>query len=246
MNSNDLNRLLSFLTTREGAMITFSEEDVKYLKDESDIKVYIVETDDVSPNNRMLKIKEKFKQQTEFTADNFQHGLFLIETNPEHQLLIEELRDFHDEVFDKTLKWGLKQNPQIASVKITIVFSRKSIGCLKDLLNRYTFEDIVPYIQQLSSHIPVENVNEYYARLKSYEATPTDKSIRIASRFEGCYPRIDMNACMLNEQGVITSPIIGYDPLCELANMAIYIDDNIQISEKEVLAGLLLEIATSM
>lgn len=103
MNSNDLNRLLSFLTTREGAMITFSEEDVKYLKDESDIKVYIVETDDVSPNNRMLKIKEKFKQQTEFTADNFQHGLFLIETNPEHQLLIEELRDFHDEYLIKRL-----------------------------------------------------------------------------------------------------------------------------------------------
>lgn len=126
MNSNDLNRLLSFLTTREGAMITFSEEDVKYLKDESDIKVYIVETDDVSPNNRMLKIKEKFKQQTEFTADNFQHGLFLIETNPEHQLLIEELRDFHDEVFDKTLKWGLRQNPQIASVKITIVLAGKA------------------------------------------------------------------------------------------------------------------------
>lgn len=245
MNSNDLNRLLSFLTTREGAMITFSEKDVKFLKDESDIKVYIVETDDVSPN-RMLKIKEKFKQQTEFTADNFQHGLFLIETNPEHQLLIEELRDFHDEVFDKTLKWGLRQNPQITSVKITIVFSRKSIGCLKDLLNRHRFEDIMPHIQQLSSHIPVEHVNEYYARLKSYEATPTDKSIRIASRFEGCYPRIDMNACVLNEQGVITYPIIGYDSLCELANMAIYIDDNIQISEKEVLAGLLLEIATSM
>lgn len=74
---------------------------------------------------------------------------------------------------------------------ITIVFSRKSIGCLKDLLNRYTFEDI-------------------------------------------------------NEQGVITSPITGYNSLCELPNMAIYIDDNIQISEKEVLAGLLLEIATSM
>lgn len=67
--------------------------------------MHIVETDDVSPN-RMLKIKEKFKQQAEFTIDNFQHGLFLIETNPEHQLLIEELRDFHDEVFDKTLKWG--------------------------------------------------------------------------------------------------------------------------------------------
>ena len=66
-------------------MISFSREDVEYLNDETDIQVYTVETKDVSIN-RMQEVREKFKQQTEFVAGNFQHCLFLIEMNPEHQL----------------------------------------------------------------------------------------------------------------------------------------------------------------
>lgn len=134
MNSNDLNQLLDWLTACKGAMISFSEEDVNYLKEETDIQVYTAETEDVSPN-RMQEIKEKFKQQTEFVADNFQHVLFLIEVNPEHQLLIKELQDFFDEDFHKNLKWGVRENSQITSLRITTVFSRKSIGHLKDLQN---------------------------------------------------------------------------------------------------------------
>lgn len=134
MKQNDLNQLLDYLTTREGALIAFSQEDVEYLNDETDIKVYTVETEDVSLN-RMQKVKEKFKQQTDFVADNFQHSLFLIEMNPEHQLLIKELQDFFDEKFHETPKWGVREISQITSLRITTVFSRKSIGHLKDLQN---------------------------------------------------------------------------------------------------------------
>ena len=74
MNSNDLNQLLNQLITCEGAMISFSEEDVEYLKEETDIQVYTAETEDVSPN-RIQEVKEKIKQQTEFVAGNFQHCL---------------------------------------------------------------------------------------------------------------------------------------------------------------------------
>ena len=123
MNSNDLKQLLIFLTAREGAMISFSREDVEYLNDETDIQVYTVETKDVSIN-RMQEVREKFKQQTEFVAGNFQHCLFLIEMNPEHQLLIKELQDFFEGEHDQTLRWGARKNSQIASLKITVVFSR--------------------------------------------------------------------------------------------------------------------------
>ena len=245
MNSNDLNQLLVFLTAREGAMISFSREDVEYLNDETDIQVYTAETEDVSIN-RMQEVREKFKQQTEFVAGNFQHCLFLIEMNPEHQLLTKELQDFFDGKFHKTLKWELRKNSQITSLRITGVFSRKSIGRLKDLLNRYQFEDIIPHIQQLSSQTPIKKVNKLYESLKFYEATPTDKSIRIASRFEDCYPKIDMNACVLDEHRMIISSVADYDSLSELTSMAIYIDEDVHISEKEVLAGLLLEAAISV
>ena len=53
-----------------------------------------------------------------------------------------------------------------------------------------------------------------------------------------------MNACVLDEQRVVVSPVVGYDSLSELTNMPIYIDKDVHISEKEVLAGLLLEATT--
>lgn len=62
MNSNDLNQLLNFLTAREGAMISFSREDVEYLNDETDIQVYTAETEDVSIN-RMQEVRESLSSE---------------------------------------------------------------------------------------------------------------------------------------------------------------------------------------
>lgn len=123
MNLNDLNQLLNQLITCEGAMVSFSEEDVEYLKEETEIKVYTAETDDVSLD-RMQEIKDKLNRQIDLSAGNFRHRLFLIEVNPEHQLLIKELQDFFEGEQDQTLRWGARKNSQIASLKITAVFSR--------------------------------------------------------------------------------------------------------------------------
>lgn len=37
LNFNDLSKLLNFFTVREGALISFSREDVEYLNEEIDI-----------------------------------------------------------------------------------------------------------------------------------------------------------------------------------------------------------------
>jgi len=123
MNLNDLNQLLDLLLIHEGAIISFSEEDVEYLKKETEIKVYTAETDDVSLD-RIQKIKDELNRQIDLSAGDFRHRLFLIEINPEHQLLIKELQDFFEGEQDQTLRWGARKNSQIASLKITVVFSR--------------------------------------------------------------------------------------------------------------------------
>lgn len=123
MNLNDLNQLLDLLLIHEGAIISFSEENVEYLKKETEIKVYTAETDDVSLD-RMQEIKDKLNRQIDLSAGDFRHRLFLIEINPEHQLLIKELQDFFEGEQDQTLRWGARKNSQIASLKITVVFSR--------------------------------------------------------------------------------------------------------------------------
>lgn len=47
----------------------------------------------------------------------------MIEMNPEHQLLTNELKELFDD--DTKLSWGLRVNPKIASVKVTEVLSGK-------------------------------------------------------------------------------------------------------------------------
>ena len=123
MNLNDLIQLLDLLLIHEGAIISFSEENVEYLKKETEIKVYTAETDDVSLD-RIQKIKDELNRQIDLSAGDFRHRLFLIEINPEHQLLIKELQDFFEGEHDQTLRWGARKNSQIASLKITVVFSR--------------------------------------------------------------------------------------------------------------------------
>lgn len=123
MNLNDLNQLLDLLLIHEGAIISFSEENVEYLKKETEIKVYTAETDDVSLD-RIQKIKDELNRQIDLSAGDFRHRLFLIEINPEHQLLIKELQDFFEGEQDQTLRWEARKNSQIASLKITVVFSR--------------------------------------------------------------------------------------------------------------------------
>lgn len=120
MKQNDFNHLATLLTANEGAIIKFSEEDIRYLSDETDVLVCQAETDDIS-TTRLKLIREKLKQQTESVADNFSNCLFMIEMNPEHQLLTNELKELFDD--DTKLSWGLRVNPKIASVKITEVLS---------------------------------------------------------------------------------------------------------------------------
>ena len=91
MKQNDFNHLATLLTANEGAIIKFSEEDIRYLSDETDVLVCQAETDDIS-TTRLKLIREKLKQQTESVADNFSNCLFMIEMNPEHQLLTNELK----------------------------------------------------------------------------------------------------------------------------------------------------------
>lgn len=122
MKQNDFNHLATLLTANEGAIIKFSEEDIRYLSDETDVLVCQAETDDIS-TTRLKLIREKLKQQTESVADNFSNCLFMIEMNPEHQLLTNELKELFDD--DTKLSWGLRVNSKIASVKITEVLSEK-------------------------------------------------------------------------------------------------------------------------
>lgn len=123
MNPNELNQLLSYLTMSEGTIVKLLEKDVEFLTDAAGVVVRTAETHDVSLD-RMRQIKEELNRQTESVADDLPLNLFFIEVNPAHELLVQELQElFSGRESDKTLKWGLRFNPHIDSVKVTLVFS---------------------------------------------------------------------------------------------------------------------------
>ena len=97
---------------------------VEFLTQASDVAVCTAETNDVS-SDRMKQIIEELNRQIESIADDFSLCLFLMEVNPIHELLVRELQEFSLcwEV-SKTMKWGLRMNPQINSLKVTLVFNR--------------------------------------------------------------------------------------------------------------------------
>lgn len=125
MNPNELNQLLSYLTMSEGTIVRLLEKDVEFLTDAADVVVCTAETHDVSLD-RMRQIKEELNRQTESVADDLPLNLFFIEVNPAHELLVQELQELvSGRESDKTLKWGLRQNPQITSLRITGVLAEK-------------------------------------------------------------------------------------------------------------------------
>ena len=119
MKTNELNQLLSYLTARNGAIIHLSQKDVDYLTEETAISVYEASIEDALPD-RMKRLREKIDQQISSVINDFPHRLFLLEMNPEHELMTEELGlFFHDDLAKEFTLWGLRRNSQIPSVKMT-------------------------------------------------------------------------------------------------------------------------------
>lgn len=238
MKPNDLTQFFCDLTVGYGITIKLSEEDIDYLSEETDIWTCQI---DITSND-IQQIKSEISQQIEWVADNFSRYLFLLEMDSAHLSLAKELVDFvYEEYIEKQIKWGLKLDSQMQGLRITIVLSRKTIGTLNDFLNLYEFKDLVPYIQQLYSCAPIEDIKGLYEQMKNCKTILTEKTICVSARWEGCSPMIDMNACILDERRVIVSPVGFYSSLSELINMNIYVEDSVCISKEEILSGILLE-----
>lgn len=67
--------------------------------------------------------------------------------------------------------------------------------------------------------------------------------IRLMSRWECCSPFVDMNCSVYDKQEQLVCPLAAYEVDDEILAMEVEIDDDVDISEQELIAGLFWEMS---
>ena len=114
-----------------------------------------------------------------------------------------------------------------------------------DLLQTIPFEEIVSYMTFLRDNQDafVKEYCELYHRLQAVEPKKSDRHIVIVDRWEGTSPDIDM-ICTIRDRDDSDRCVLGrYTSINELLGMEIEIDEDVIMSEAELLAGLFWELS---
>ena len=84
--------------------------------------------------------------------------------------------------------------------------------------------------------------SELFETLAETEPVPTRYHLHILDRWEGTSPRIDMTCTVRDSDDEIAFIIEDFPSLAELMSMEVFVDDDVELSEAEIIAGLLWEL----
>jgi len=119
---------------------------------------------------------------------------------------------------------------------------------VSELFKKYDFDSVLPHLDHLfevnSGHnlssSQVENARSFYDHWTKCETKPTNCHIRLASRWEKTSPSIDMN-CHVREKNVFCYSVADQKDMIEVLSMKVRVDEDVEISEVELAAGLFWE-----
>ena len=118
-----------------------------------------------------------------------------------------------------------------------------------ELFRKYNYESVLPYLDHLfvvnSKHhlsdASIKVFREIYNHwTNECEPKPTDWYIRLASRWEWTCPFIDMNCSIRGKKG-LRYTVAGQEDMIEVLGMEVKVDNDVEISEVELAAGLFWE-----
>ena len=121
----------------------------------------------------------------------------------------------------------------------------------KNLLEQYSFEDIFPDFMELwkinapelAERLDKDGWKRIYQNIQSLNVNPSDYYIRLVCRWERCTPMLDMNCSVYSKSDhQLVCPMAAYSLWTEILEMDIQIDDDVEITDQELTAGLLWEI----
>ena len=118
-----------------------------------------------------------------------------------------------------------------------------------ELFRKYDFESVLPHLDHLfvvnSKHHLSEASIEVFRGIYNYwanefEKKPTDCYVRLVSRWEYTSPSIDMN-CHVRNKTTFCYSVADQKDMIEVLSMEVKVDEDVEISEVELAAGLFWE-----
>ena len=118
-----------------------------------------------------------------------------------------------------------------------------------ELFRKYDFKNVLPHLDHLfvvnSKHHLSEASIEVFRGIYNYwanefEKKPTDCYVRLVSRWEYTSPSIDMN-CHVRNKTTFCYSVADQKDMIEVLSMEVKVDEDVEISEVELAAGLFWE-----
>ena len=117
-----------------------------------------------------------------------------------------------------------------------------------ELFRKYDFESILPHLDHLFevnsgrhfSDASIEVFRGLYKKWTECETKPTNRHIRLVSRWEYTSPSIDMN-CHVRNKTDFCYAVADQEDMIEVLGMKVKVDKDVEISEVELAAGLFWE-----
>ena len=125
------------------------------------------------------------------------------------------------------------------------------IMTVSELLLRHSFDEIVSafcHLFKVNSHhmCSEQELSEWkrlYNHLAMLQPSPnTTRHIRLVSRWEHCSPRRDMNCSVYDSSDNLIVPLADYNLESNILGMTVAIDDDVEITEAELVSGLFWEL----
>ena len=118
-----------------------------------------------------------------------------------------------------------------------------------ELFRKYDFKNVLPHLDHLfvvnSKHHLSEASIEVFRGIYNHwanecETKPTEYYIRLVSRWEYTSPSIDMN-CHVRNKTTFCYSVADQKDMIEVLGMKVRVDEDVEISEVELAAGLFWE-----
>lgn len=121
---------------------------------------------------------------------------------------------------------------------------------VKQLFNRYSFAEIATAFTALwkynepkkAEQLDLVQWEKLYQSIRQKDISLSDYYIVVGWRWEGCYPKIDMNcAVFIRKNHQLLHAMAEHPSWAEVLGMEIIVEEEVQITPQELTAGILWE-----
>lgn len=119
---------------------------------------------------------------------------------------------------------------------------------LHQIMERTSFDEVFESMTFLKDRSGKTRTaaSDLFGSLMKTEPAETRYHLHIIDRWEGCFPRIDMTCTVRDSDDDIAYVIEDFPSLAGLMGMEVWVDDDVELSDAEIIAGLFWELRSGL